>query len=186
MINDEYMPPGILIINGFPGSGKTTIARLIAELCPRGTHINGDEIHNLVLGGRIHPPGDPEDEKEVNRQLELRERNIALLADNFFISGYLPVIDNFMSSKVRLNHLLSQIRSYPVAMVVLNPGLEVSLKRDQVRLEKNVGHIYKDLYDELIKELSGVGLWLDTAEMTIEETSREVMMRAFSEGIIRG
>jgi chloramphenicol 3-O-phosphotransferase len=184
MVNKRYRPPGILLLNGMPGSGKTTVARLIAEQCLKGVHINGDEIHNMVLGGRIHPPGKPEDEEEIKRQLELRERNIALLADSFFKAGFFPVIDNFMSNKERLNHLLMHLKTRPIAMVVLHPRLEVSLERDRVRLEKTVAHLFQDLYGELQKEIAGIGLWLDSSDLTPEQTAQQIQLRAFYEGII--
>jgi len=177
--------PGILILNGTPGSGKTTIARMIAKQCPKGTHINGDEIHNLVLGGRIHPPGKLADKDEVIRQLKLREKNIALLVDNFFESGFFPIVDNYMSNWERLGHLLSNITSRPIAMVVLNPPVEISFKRDVSRPEKKAAHLYQESYRELQNELSGIGLWLDTSDMTPEQTAEEVRLRAFFEGIIR-
>lgn len=185
MMDKKYSPPGILILNGFPGSGKTTVARLIASQCPRGAHINGDEIHNLILGGRIHPPGKLEEREEVIQQLKLRERNIALLADSFFESGFFPIIDNYISNRERLGHLLSHLKSHPVAMVVLNPRLEVSEERDLFRPEKTVAHLFQDSYIELQKELMGTGLWLDNAYLTPEQTAEEVKLKAFSKGLIR-
>ena len=180
----EYKPPGVLLLNGFPGSGKTTVAQLIATDCTRGAHINGDDVHNLVMAGRVHPPGEPKERKEVEHQLRLRERNIALLANNFFRAGFFPVIDNCMSNIKRLNNLVSKITVGPVAMIILAPPLEVALKRDSLRIEKTVAESYICLYEEMRRELSGIGLWIDTQSMTAKQTSEEVKRRAFLEGII--
>jgi len=181
----RYSPPGVLLLNGMPGAGKTTVAHLIAMNVPKGAHINGDEIHNLVVGGRIHPPGKLADKGEVIRQLKLREKNIALLIDSFFESGFFPIVDNYMSNWERLGHLLSNIKSRPIAMVMLNPPIEISLKRDMFRPEKTVAQLYQESYRELQNELSAIGLWLNTSDMTPEQTAEEVQLRAFSEGIVR-
>ncbi len=179
---EKYSPPGVLLVNGVPGSGKTTIARLIAGSVPKGAHINGDEIHNLVVGGRVHPPGKPEE--EVQRQLRLRERNMALLADSFFESGVFPILDNCISKRESLDYLVSRIRARPIAMAVLAPPLEVVLERDKHRSEKTVAHFYINLYSEIQTELSSLGLWLDTQKMTPEQAAEIVIKRVFSEGII--
>ena len=178
-----YTPSGILFINGAPGAGKTTIARIIAQESPRSAHINGDEIHNLIVGGRLHPPGKPEDEVEC--QLQLRFRNMALLADSFFQSGVFPILETCISTREYLDYLISRITSNPIAMIILAPPTAAMLERDKRRLEKNVAHLYADKYDEIYNELENTGLWINNEDMTPEQTKDEIMRRAFSEGIIR-
>ena len=178
-----YQPPGILFINGGPGSGKTTIARLIAADSPGGAHIDGDEIHNLVVGGRLHPPGKPED--EVERQLQLRFRNMALLADSFFQSGIFPVLETCISTRKYLDYLLLNIKSRPVAIITLAPPVAVALERDRKRSDKNVAHLHTDKYNEIYIELGNMGLWINNGNMTPEQTKIEIISRAFNEGIIR-
>jgi chloramphenicol 3-O-phosphotransferase len=177
----EYSPPGVLLLNGMPGAGKTTVARLLAGSSRRGAHIEGDEIHNLVVGGRVHPPGEPE---EVRRQLLLRERNMALLADSFYEAGVFPILDNCISTREYLDYLLSRIRSRPIAMVVLAPPMTVALERDRHRAEKTVAHLHMDGYATMHEELSGIGLWLDPQKMAPQPTANEVLRRAFSEGVV--
>jgi adenylylsulfate kinase-like enzyme len=181
--NKEYTPPGILFINGAPGAGKTTIARMIAQESPRSAHINGDEIHNLMIGGRLHPPAKPED--EVERQLKLRFRNMALLADSFFQSGIFPILETCISTHEYLDYLISRIISRPIAMVILAPPAVVMLERDKRRSEKTVAHLHTDKYDEMYNELHTMGLWMDNGNMTPEQTKNEILHKAFSEGIIR-
>ena len=54
--------------------------------------------------------------------------------------------------------------------VVLNPGLEAALERDRLREEKTVGDVWAPLERLMIEELSGIGLWVDSREMTAEQT----------------
>jgi hypothetical protein len=114
----------------------------------------------------------------------LRERNMALLADSFFESGVFPILDNCISDRKYLDYLTSRIKSRPIAMVVLAPPLEVTLRRDKERTEKTVANLFEDLYDEMYKELSGIGMWLNTQNMTPEETAEPIMQKVFSEGLI--
>jgi chloramphenicol 3-O-phosphotransferase len=180
--SNSFSPPGVLFINGMSGVGKSTVARIIANRFPRSAHINGDEIHNIMVGGRIHPPGKPED--EVQSQLLLRARNMALLADSFFESRVFPILEQCISTHEYLDYLFSRIKARPIAMVVLAPPLETALERDKRRSEKNVAHWYIENYYEIKQELSDIGLWLDTEDMTPDQTADLIIQRAFSEGVV--
>jgi cytidylate kinase len=165
----------VIVISGPPGAGKTTVARRLAQRLPLAAHIEGDAIQNLIVSGGLHPQQEPRDEAE--RQLRLRTTNVSLLADSFAAAGIVPVIDDTVVDRARLGHYLADLRARPVRLVLLAPPLHVSLARDRDRGYKEVGHIWSHLDGVMRAELPGVGLWLDTAGQTPEETVAAIAAR---------
>jgi adenylylsulfate kinase-like enzyme len=51
-------PPGekpVLILTGAPGSGKSTVARLLAAKSERAVHLESDLFFHFIQSGRIEP-----------------------------------------------------------------------------------------------------------------------------------
>ena len=171
----------VILISGVPGSGKTTVSRRLAERLPLAAHIEGDAVQNLIVSGGLHP--DQEPKAEAQRQLDLKTRNVALLADSFFEAGVTPVIDDTVVKMTRLNEYVVCIRSRPLVFVMLAPPLDVSLARDTSRSEKHVGHIWRHLDEIMRRELSDRGLWLDTSDLTPDETV-DLVLQSLSAGVL--
>ena len=178
----NYLSRLVYLIGGPVGAGKTTIARSLARRLPLAAHVETDRIQDLIVTGGRHPQEGPKAEWE--RQLSLRRRNVALLADSFFESGVTPVIDEAIVYAVALKEYTALIRSRPLALVMLAPPLEVSLARDAARTEKQVGHIWAHLDAVMREELPHTGLWVDNSGMSPDQTVDFILERVLTQGVL--
>lgn len=171
----------VLVISGIPGAGKSSIARIIATRLPRSVHIEAEVLQRFVVGGSVWPDGEPQ--AEAMRQLRLRGRNVALLADSFFEAGFTPVVDDVVIG-TRLAELRSDLRSRPLLFVLLTPRLDVVRERNRERPEKDVFEAWRHLDVVAREETPRVGLWLDSSDQEAEESAAEILRRAWHEGVV--
>jgi len=175
------MDPAVLVISGIPGAGKSTISAIIARRLARSVHLEAEALQRLIVGGSVWPDGEPHE--EAMRQLRLRGRNVALLADSFFETRFTPIVDDVVIA-TRLAELRQDVRSRPLLFVLLVPRLDVVQRRNRERPGKDVFATWRHLDAIARTETPRVGLWLDTSEQTPEESAAEILDRAWQEAII--
>jgi adenylylsulfate kinase-like enzyme len=166
----------VVLIVGVPGAGKTTVARALAKTFERSACIEGDYVqHGLTVAGLVAPNQAPADES--HRQLELRWRNCAMLADNFFREGFTAVVEHAASDRYWLDLFQGAVRARPLSIIVLAPEAAVAAGRDRDRSEKQVAHLFAHMDADMRRNFPDVGWWLDTSALTVEQTVAAILDR---------
>ncbi len=173
---------GVILVTGIQAAGKSTIGPLLAARFPRSAFIEGDLIWKLVVSGREDMTADPS--PEALRQLQLRYRNGALLADSLSEAGFVAVhADIVMGKDIEAYSALA--RSRPLYIVVLRPDVSSVVQRQEGR----GGNAYGDWtrgrtledavaqFDSWIDATPRLGLWVDSSAQTPDETVDEIVRR---------
>jgi len=173
--------PAVLAISGIPGVGKSSVSAIVARRLERCVHLEAEAFQRFVVSGSVWPDGDPHE--EAMRQLRLRGRNVALLADSFHEAGFTSIVDDVVIGS-RLGELRADLRARPLLFVLLLPTLEVMRERNRRRPGKDVFETWRHLDTVAREETPRVGLWLDTSEQTPQESAEEILRRAWTEAIV--
>jgi hypothetical protein len=181
---------GIFLVTGAQAAGKSTVGRLLAERFDRGAFVEGDVMWKLIVSGREDWTPEPSD--EALRQLRLRYRNGALLADSLFESGFTAVHSDIVMEH-GLEEYTDMVRGRPLYVVMLCPSIVAVAARERGRGSNayrdwtdqgfTVEHAVTEFY-EWIENTPRTGLWVDSSDQTPDETVDEVMARVWDEGRI--
>jgi chloramphenicol 3-O-phosphotransferase len=169
-------PAAVWVVTGISASGKTTVARLLADRLDPSALIEGDALRTMVRNGRA------EMSRELRaaavKQLELRYRHAALLADSFAAHGFHTVVEDVLLGP-SLETFVTMLGARPLHVVVLAPAAAVVVAREATRAKTGYGDRWTvdELDRGLRKETARVGLWLDTSAQTPEETVDEILRR---------
>jgi chloramphenicol 3-O-phosphotransferase len=165
--------PVVYLITGPMAAGKSTVARLLASRFNRGVYLEGDLFRRSIVRGREEMTPDPS--PEALEQLRLRYRLAASAADGYFEAGFGVALEDVAAGPI-LSDYLSMIRSRPCHLVVLLPSPEAIAAREAAREGKGYGAwTAEQLYDGFVSGTPRVGLWLDTTDLTPDETVNEIL-----------
>jgi cytidylate kinase len=164
--------PSIVIVTGSPGTGKATVAALLAKADPCGLHLPADVFFTFPA----HPispyrPASREQNTDIMIALArtaetFASRGYAVLLDGIFGPWFLPVIAaELEEKKVSLDY------------VVLRAPLEATLERVRRREGEDRAHVVRQMH----AEFADLGQYsrhaIETTNLTPEEIAREVTRR---------
>jgi GrpB-like predicted nucleotidyltransferase (UPF0157 family) len=167
--------PVVYLNTGPMAAGKSTVARLLAARLERGVHLEGDVFRRSIVGGRAEMTPDPS--PEALDQLRLRYRLAAAAADGYVEAGFSVAVEDVVAGPM-LAEWPAMLRSRPCHVVVLLPSLEAVVAREAERVQKGYGAwTAEQLYQGFAGDTPRVGIWLDTTNLTPEETVEEILGR---------
>jgi predicted kinase len=170
--------PAVYLITGPMAAGKSTVAGILASRFERGVHLEGDLFRRSIVSGReeMTPDGWP----AALDQLRLRYKLAAAVADGYFEAGFGVVLEDVVAGPI-LRDYYAMIRSRPCHVVVLLPSPEVVAAREAARGQKGyTSWTVEQLYDGFVGATPRLGLWLDTSDLTPEQTVEQILTRTTS------
>lgn len=172
MQNNE---PFIYLITGIMASGKSTVAQRLADRISPSVHLRGDLFRKMIVNDRKEMrPGAAAPELE---QLRLRYRLTVQAAETYAEAGLNVIVQDVIVGPM-LNEFISLVRKRPLYVAVLCPRAQVVEQREAARAKKGYGHWTVDGLDRLLREETPrLGLWLDSSDMTPEETTSALWHR---------
>jgi chloramphenicol 3-O-phosphotransferase len=161
--------PEILILTGPPASGKSSVARALADRYDRVAHIEVDTLRHFVTPTGFAKPGQP----ERTRQLRLGIRNAWTLTANFLAERFAVIIDDVIVDKADLDYYVEGLKHLgaPVHFVRLMPNLQACLARNAAREEDRMN---PERVESIWREMEGAtvdGATIDSTELNVEETA---------------
>lgn len=158
----------LYVLTGPAGVGKSTISKLIASKLEKSVLIEGDDIYNFFVGGRISP-------WKENAPLDLFWDNCIYLINSYLEKGY-DVVFNYIIKPSQLKRLRETFNNYEIIFKVLLTDEETIVKRDKERpLDCQMGERSLVLLKKFIDYSYDKNYTIDTSNLTIEETVLKII-----------
>lgn len=168
----------IVFITGAPASGKSTVAKLVAEHFDKSLHIMVDHLREMMVKGVEMPGGEWND--EISRQFQWARSTAIYMAKLYAGEGVAAIIDDVCVPNEFADHYKTLFDDPTVYKVLLLPTSSALIER----IKKRNGPFDEFLIDAVpwlysyLEPMPKEGwIVLDSSDWTIEQTVQEVLKR---------
>ncbi|WP_433685152.1 AAA family ATPase [Nocardia sp. CA-119907] len=170
------MDSAVYLITGIQAAGKSTVAQALAQRLPRSAHVRGDTFRRFIIGGRAEMS--PEPSAAALEQLRLRHALAAHTADGYAAAGITAIVQDVVLGEF-LPWTIERIKTRPLYVVVLTPSPAAVAAREAGRGKVAYAGFTIESLDEVLRsQTPRIGLWLDTSDLTVEQTVDQILERA--------
>lgn len=158
------MSSRVILLNGPPGVGKTTVGNALASLVDNGACIYGDHLKSFIVS-RV----------EGKVAGGLGYKNGAAVATNFIVAGYELVVFEYVFEKpTHVARFLEFFRlKVPVHLFTLWAPLKVIIEREQARQNRTkLGNRVVECYQTIERNLDQLGYRIDNTDAQPIEISK--------------
>ncbi len=170
-----HVQPELIVVTGVMAAGKSTVAEALARRFSKSVHLRGDIFRRSIVAGREEMSTAPSD--EALRQLRLRYQLAATVADEYVRAGFTTVVQDTIIGPM-LDEFVAMTATRPLSLVVLSPSVEVVAQREAARSKTGYTSFTPGDLDMVHQSTTPrIGLWIDSSDMTVDETVDLILRR---------
>ncbi|HYF11474.1 MAG TPA: AAA family ATPase [Actinomycetota bacterium] len=134
----------VLLLTGAPATGKSTVARIVAERFGRSVHVEADRFYGFVVGGYVDPW-----ERGAHDQNVVAVEIACDAAARYAEAGYVTILDGIFIPGWFFEPAIERLhaRSLDVSAAILRPSVATTIARARARVPP------KRLPDEVLERL---------------------------------
>lgn len=154
----------VFVVTGARASGKSTVARVLADSLVKSVCIDGSVLESMVIAGKVPLTAEPT--VSALEQVFTRWAGALTLADVWSANGFDVVIADDIIGDY-LEDFLDLADAGPIHLVMLHPSVDVLYERQAAGAAFSPGQAsLENLWNEVEFNTPRVGLWIDNSAIT--------------------